>query len=115
MHEYESMESTSFMVDLPTNVLHLVVVYRPPHRSVLSFALEMLDMMERGINVAGKLVLSGNFNIKGNDINCPETNTFLDLLICFGLSNHIRFATHKFASTIDLVITPKGTYYIRDP
>ena len=74
----------------------------------------MLDLMERSINVAGKLVLTGDFNIRINDKNCPETNTFLDLLRCLGLINHIRFATHESASTIDLVITPSGTNYVRN-
>ena len=90
-------------------------VYKSPNRSVLSFALDILDLMQRSINVADMLVLTGGINIRINDINCPETNTFLDLLKCLGLTNHIRFATHESASTIDLVITPKGTDYIRDP
>ena len=115
IHEFKSMVCTSFIINLPTNVLHLVAVYRPPDRSVLHFALDMLDLTERSINVAGKLILSGNSNIRINDINCPETNTFLDLLECFGLTNHIRFTTHKSTSTITLVIFPKGTNYIWDP
>ena len=115
MHEYESMECTSFIILLPAYVLPLVTIYRSLDKSVLSFDLDMLDLMERKINVAGQLGLTGNFNIRINDVNCPETNTFLDLLECLGLTNHIRFATHESASTIELVITPEGTNYIRDP
>ena len=113
IHRYESMQCTSFTVNLPTDVLHPVAVYRPPDRR---FALDMLDLMKRSINVVGKLVPTGDFNIRINDINCPEmTNTFLDLLECLGLTNQIRFATHESSSSIDLVITPEGTNYIRDP
>ena len=102
-------------MNLPTDVLYLGRVYRPPDRSVLSFALEMLDLMERNINVAGKLLLTGDFNIRINDLNYPESNTFLHLLKCCGITNQIRLTSHESASTIDLIITSEGTNYIKDP
>ena len=51
------MECTDFVVSLPGLSLNMVVIYRPPDKSVLSFANDFLDYMERNINSPGKLLL----------------------------------------------------------
>ena len=61
--------------------------------------------MERNINSSGKLLLTGDFNIYVNNLESPDTNTFLDVLDSFGLHNHIGFLTHHLNNTLDLVIT----------
>ena len=64
-----------------------------------------LDYMDRNINSTGKLLLTGDFNINVNDLESPDTNTFLDVLDSFGLQNHISFPTHHLNNTLDLVIS----------
>ena len=85
--------------------LNMAVIYRPPDKSVCSFVNDFLDYMERNINSRGKLSLTGDFNIHVNDLESPDTNTFLDVLDSFGLQNHIRFQTNHLNNTLDLVIT----------
>ena len=93
------------MVSLPGLSLNMAVIYRPPDKSLLSFANDFLDSMERNINSAGKLLFTSDFNIHVNDLEFPDTNTFLDVLDSFGLHIHISFLTHCLNNTLDLVIT----------
>ena len=51
---YSSMECTDFVVSLPHLSLNMAVIYRLPDKSVLSFANDFLDYMERNINSPGK-------------------------------------------------------------
>ena len=94
-----------FVVSLPGLSLNTAVIYRPSNKSVLSFANDFLDYMERNINSPGRLLLTGDFNIHVNNLESPDTNTFLDVLDSFGLHNHIGFPTHHLNNTLDLVIT----------
>ena len=94
-----------FAVLLPGLSLNLAVIYRPLDKSVLSFANDFLDHMEMNINSTGELLLTGNFNIHVNDLESPDTNTFLDVLDSIGLHIHISFPTHCLNNTVDLVIT----------
>ena len=92
-------------VSLPALSLNLAVIYRPPDKSVLSFANDFLDYMERNINSTGKLLPTGDFNIHVNDLESPDTNTFLDVLDSFYLHNHTSFLTYHLNNKLDLVIT----------
>ena len=103
-YDYSSMECMDFAVSLPGLSLNLAVIYRPPDKSLLSFATDFLDYMERNINSTGKLLLTGDFNIHVNDLESPDTNTFLAILDSFGLHNHISFPTHHLNNSLDLVI-----------
>ena len=60
--------------------------------------------MENNINTTGKLLLTGDFNIKIKDETNDDTVKFLDFLESFGLVNHIHFETHCQENTLDLVI-----------
>ena len=99
------MECSDFAVSLPGLSLNMVVNYRPPHKLVLSFVNDFLYYMERNINSTGKLLLTGDFNIYVNDLESPDTNTFLAVLDSFGLQNHISFPIHHLNNILDLVIT----------
>ena len=85
------MECSDFAVSLLGLSLNMTIIYRPPDKLVHSFVNDFLDYMERNINSTGKLLLTGDFNIHVNDLDSPDTNTFLDVLDSFGLQNHIRF------------------------
>ena len=104
-YDYSSMECTDSVVSLPGLSLNMAVTYIPGDKSVLNFANDFLDYMERNSNSPGKLLLTGDFNIHVNDLESPETNTFLDALYSFGLHNYISFLTHHLNNTLDLVIT----------
>ena len=71
--------------------------------------------MENNINTTGKLLLTGDFNIKINDENNHETARFLDFLESFGLVNHIYFGTYHQENTLDLVISSKQYHLVHNP
>ena len=71
--------------------------------------------MESNVNTTGKLLLTGDFNIKINDENNHETAKFLDFLESFGLVNHIHFETHHQENTLDLVISSEQYYLVHNP
>ena len=100
-----SMEGADFTVTLPNNTIHLSVIYKPPDKSVLSFAYDLLNYMESNINSAGKSLFVSNFKIHVNDQSNPNTRNVQDVLDSFRLINHISFDTHHLENTLNLVIT----------
>ena len=109
------MERTDFSIKLPGLSINLAVIYRPPERSVLQFAMDMLEYMEMNVNTTGNIILTGDFNIKMNNPDDPDMNTLSDLLDSFDLVNHVRFPTHRSMNTLDLVITRGDTNFVRNP
>ena len=59
-YDYSPMECMELAVSLPGLSLKLAVIYRPPDKSVLSFANDFLHHMGRNINSTGKLLLTGD-------------------------------------------------------
>ena len=104
-YNYPTMECSDFAVSLPGLTLNMAVIYRPPDKPIRSFVSDFLDYIERNINLTGKLLLTGDFNVHVNKPESPDVNTFLDVLDSFGLCNHISFLTHHLNNTLDLVIT----------
>ena len=71
--------------------------------------------MERNINTTGKLLLTGDFNIKMNDEQNQETAKFLDFLESFRLVNHVHSKTHHQENTLDLVISSEQYHLVQNP
>ena len=71
--------------------------------------------MENNINTTGKLLLTGDFNIKINDETNHDTAKFLDFLESFGLVNHIHFETHCQENTLHLVISSEQYHLVHNP
>ena len=107
------MECSDFRLDL--QCVNLAIIYRPPDRKFQQFLNELCDYMESNINTSGKLLLTGDFNIKINDENNHETSKFLDFLESFRLVNHIHFGTHCQENTLDLVISSKQYHLVHNP
>ena len=115
VYKFSSMECTDFSVKLPGLSINLAVIYRPPDRSVLQFAMDILEYMEMNVNTTGNIILTGDLNIKMNNSDDPDMNTFSDLLDSFDLVNHVSFPTHRSMNTLDLVITHGDTNFVRNP
>ena len=84
-YNFQSMECSDFRLDLPSHCVNLAIIYRPPDRSFQQFLDELYNYMERNNNTIGKLLLTGDFNIKMNNKQNQETAKFLDFLETFGL------------------------------
>ena len=114
-YNFQSMECSVFRLDLPSHCVNLAIIYRPPDRRFQQFLDELYDYIERNINTTGKLLLTGDFDIKMNDEHNQETAKFLDFLESFGLINHIHFETHCQENTLDLVIFSKQYHLVQNP
>ena len=113
--QYTTLECSDFKVSLSSFNLDLAVIYQPPNKSVLAFTKDILDYMEENINVSGKTLLTGDFNIKVNDSSCSDAKLFTELLDIFGLVNHIHLATHEHKNTLDLIITLERETFVKNP
>ena len=109
------MECTDFRLDLSSQCVNVAIIYRPPDRRFQQFLNELSGYMESNINTTGKLLLTGDFNIKINDENKHRTSKFLDFRESFGLVNHTHFGTHHQENTLDLVITSKQHHLVHNP
>ena len=114
-YDFASMECSDFRINLPNCIVNLAIIYRLPDRSVLQFALDILDYMERNINTTGSPVITGDLNIKMNDKEDASTNTMLDILDSLDLVNHVNFPTPRSQNTLDLVITTNSNNVVRNP
>ena len=109
------MECWDFTTTLPNNTINLSVIYRPPDKSVLSFADDFLNYMEGIINLAGKNLFIGGFNVHVKDQSNSDTRHFQDVLDSFGLINYIGLDAHCLENTLGLVITSARENFIRNP
>ena len=109
------MECSDFRLDLPSQCMNLVIIYRPPDRKLQQFQNDLYNYMENNSNTTGKLLLTGDFNIKINDETNHDTAKFLDFLESFGLLNHIHFGTHCQENTLDLVISSELYHLVHNP
>ena len=114
-YNFQSMECSDFRLDLPSQCVNLVIIYRPPDRKLQQFLNDLYDYMENNIYTTGKLLLIGDFNIKINDETNHDTAKFIDFLERFGLVNHIHFGTHCQENTLDLVISSEQYHLVHNP
>ena len=59
------------------------------------------------VNQSGKMLLLGDFNIKVNDKEDPDTITFSGFLESFGMYNQVFFPTHRYNNALDLLLNPQ--------
>ena len=114
-YNFQSIECSDFRLELLSQCVYLAIIYRPPGKRFQQFLNELCDYMESNINTTGKLLLTGDFNIKINDENNYETAKFLDFLENFGLVNHIHFRTHCQENTLDLIISSEQYHLVHNP
>ena len=53
------------------------------------------------------MLLLGNFNIRVNDNEDPDTITFNDFLESFDTCNQVFFPTHRLSNTLDFLVNPE--------
>ena len=101
----EYMELSAFDLHIQDHVINLLVIYRYPNTSVISFCNDLADTLENNIHtLKGHCILTGDFNIHTEDALDNDTRTFSDILESLGVVNHVTFPTHKQGYTLDLVI-----------
>ena len=84
----ETMEYGIFMFRIRDTVINLLVIYRFPNTSVITFCNELADVFEDKIqDLTGYVMLTGDFNVHMDKHLDVDTRTFNDFLESFGLSN----------------------------
>ena len=99
------MELSAFDLRIQDHVIDLLVIYRYPNTSVVSFCNDLADILGNNIlTLKGHCILTGDFNICIDDTSDNNTRTLNDMLDSLGMINHITFPTHKQGHTPDLFI-----------
>lgn len=105
-----SFESMDLSITVKPEVIHLIVIYRPPPSkkngsTVTQFFQEFTELLESAIVSSGWLVIVGDFNFHVEDTSQSVVQKFLEILHSFGLSQRVTGATHQKGHTLDLLIT----------
>ena len=93
--------------------LTIVAIYRPPYSSrnqhtVQAFLDEFTEWIRDHLMDGKHLIFTGDFNIHINK-NDPDAQTFINIIEALGLTQHVRFETHRAGNTLDLVLKELGS------
>ena len=101
----QCMELSAFHLHIQDHVIDLLVIYRYPNTSVVSFCSDLADILGNNIlTLKGHCILTGDFNTHIDGTSDNNTRTLNDMLDSLGMINHITFPTHKQGHTLDLFI-----------
>ncbi|XP_051797401.1 uncharacterized protein LOC127531665 isoform X3 [Acanthochromis polyacanthus] len=84
--------------------IRIITVYRPPGGNMENFLEEFENLLEK-FPEDDSILITGDFNIKVNDMNNKHAKKFKKLLEDNNLHQHVEQATHNRGNTLDLVIT----------
>ena len=100
------MECSTFTVESDHTNLTLLVIYKQPASSTITFCEKLATILEEGIpSMKSNIMIIGDFNINMENIANPDTITFNDFLDSFNLQNHVNFPMHIARYHLDLCIT----------
>ena len=104
---FKAFEHVECLVKSDSNdLLRVCCLYRSGSSSnVTEFCIDFDNYLEYLINLPGKLLICGDFNIHMEDSDCPHTKRFQTTLSNYGLIQHISKPTHIHGGTLDLVLT----------
>ena len=104
------MELSAFDLHIQDHVIDLLVIYRYPNTSVVSFCNDLADILGNNIcKLKGHCILTGDFNIHTEDVLNNDTRTFNDMLNSLGMINHVTFPKHKQGHTLNLFIEEENS------
>ncbi|KAK6191167.1 hypothetical protein SNE40_002906 [Patella caerulea] len=107
---YTSMEVIDYNIYCGKDLLHVVLIYRPPYSkshkvTVKMFLSEFGSLMESAMTSAGRLIVTGDLNIHVDDMTNIDARQFTSLYTSLGLTQHVVGPTHSKGHTLDLVFT----------
>ena len=104
------MECSTFAVKSDQMNLILLVIYKQPTSSTITFCEGLATILEEGITLMkSNIMIIGDFNIHMENTANPNTITFSDFLDSFNLRNHVNFPPHIANHHIDLCITERDS------
>ena len=93
--------------------LTIVAIYRPPYslrnqHTIPAFLDEFTEWIGDHLTDDENLIPTGDFNIHINK-NSPDAPAFIDITEALGLTQHVRFETHRAGNILDLVLKDLGS------
>ena len=100
-------------MELHHTKLTIVAIYRPPYSSrnqhtIPAFLDEFTECIGDHLRDDENLIFTGEFNIHINN-NDPDAEAFIDITEALGLTQHVRFETHRAGNILDLVLKELGS------
>ena len=112
---FKTLDMAVYKIKHDSITYDLVVLYRLPSASVIKSLDEIATFIKNNVvNLRGELIMIGNFNIRMDKLEDPDTITFVDFLSELGLQNYVGFANHQSQYTTDLLITRETSSCIAD-
>ena len=85
--------------------LTLLALYRPTSSSIPVFLDEFEALPAKLDSAAGRVVITGDFNLHVDVGSTPGVSRFKDILTAHDLHQYVDCSTHRFGYTLDLVIS----------
>ena len=109
-------ESAKWKIEFHHTRLTILAIYKPPYSSrnqhtTQAFLDEFTEWIGHHLKNDKNLIFTGEFNLHINK-NDPNAQTFIDITEGLGLTQHIRFETHRAGNTLDLVLKKLGNKLI---
>ena len=114
--EMSSFELMEVCFGCHQQTFRLALIYRPGHSGTDHAFMEEFGLfLDVFLAKPGKLMVCGDFNYwVDNPISKPFSAEFVELLDLNNLYNHVLVPTHISGHTLDLVLTPTCSDYVRN-
>ena len=109
----ETFEFAKWKIEFYHTKLTIVAIYRPPYSSrnqhtIPAFLNESTEWIGDHLTDDENLIFTGNFNIYISK-NDSDAQAFIDITEALGLTQHVRFETHRVGNILDLVLKELGS------
>ena len=109
----ETFELAKWKIEFYHTKLTIVAIYRPlihQETSILfqPFLDEFTEWIGDHLTDEENLIFTGKFTMHINK-NDPDGQAFIDITEALGLTQHVRFETHKAGNILDLVLKELGS------
>ena len=110
-----SFELMRASISCHRQTINIYIVYRPGHPGTDSAFMEESGPFLDGILlVGGNSVICGDFNCWVDDPSSkPFSAEFVELLDLSDFENFVSFPTHLSGHTLDLILVPAGSEYVK--
>ena len=106
VHKTFELIAGNLYIVLFSDVMKLIVIYRPPRGIFHEFLDEFSSLLENVLFSKGRLLIAGIFNVHVDNPADSDALKFDSLLNSMGLTRHVIGPTHSCRGhTLDLVIT----------
>ena len=107
--ERQTFQIAKWKIAIPSLVITLVGVYKPPNTSNFDFHDDFLDWISDMIALDKNIIIMGDFNHDINKQLDEDALNFMESMSSVGLVQHVEFGTHESDNILDLVFTESSS------